>query len=104
MSGALKVFGGATITDDGVCLTAGPSQTSAVFIDTPIPQTTSFRCTLDYRLHAPEGSGAADGIAVVFAPEMKLGLSGYGLGYSGLGGQGDFAVEGAYAKPRRKRC
>ena len=42
---------------------------------------------------APAGSGEADGIAVVFSPEKKLGLGGYGLGYSGLGGQGDFAVE-----------
>ena len=90
------------MTDDGVCLTTRPSQTSAVFIDRAIPQSTSFRCALDFRLHAPEGSGAADGIALIFAPEMKLGLSGYGLGYSGLGGQGDFAVESGSQRQRKQ--
>ena len=32
-------------------------------------------------------------MAMVFSPEIKLGLSGFGLGYSGLGEKGDFAVE-----------
>lgn len=75
-------------------LTSGSSQTGAAFFPTPLSQDRSFRCRVTFRLTAPPGSGEADGMAVVFCPEKKSGLGGYGLGYSGLGGQGDFAVEG----------
>jgi peptide-N4-(N-acetyl-beta-glucosaminyl)asparagine amidase len=87
-------MGNAKMTNFGIQLTSGPSQTSAVFSPSPIRQDQNFRCQVTFRLTAPPGAGAADGLAVIFCPERKLGLGGYGLGYSGLGGRGDFAVEG----------
>ena len=88
------LFGDASRTDFALILTTSSSQTSAIFNPTPIPQSLSFRCTLQFKLDAPPGAGEADGIAIVFSSEKKLGLGGYGMGYSGLGGPGDFAVEG----------
>lgn len=90
----LETFGDARLTDGLILLTLGSSQSAAVFSPSPLLQAQSFRCQMDFRLTAPPGSGEADGIAMVFCPEKKLGVGGYGLGYSGLGGQGDFAVEG----------
>ena len=89
----VEVFGDAKVTSDVILLTGGSSQTSAVFCPTPVAQDKSFRCRVTFRMTAPPGSGEADGMAIVFASDKKLGLGGYGLGYSGLGGQGDFAVE-----------
>lgn len=75
-------------------LTTGNSQTSAVFHPYPVDQSDTFSCTVTFRLTSPPGAGEADGIGIVFAPKKALGLGGYGMGYSGLGGKGDFAVEG----------
>lgn len=88
----VHLFGDARLAGEGILLTSGTSQTSAAFTAKPVLQDKSFRCSVTFRLTSP-GSGEADGIAVVFSPERKLGLGGYGLGYSGLGGKGDFAVE-----------
>lgn len=74
-------------------LTSGIGHTSAAFFPSPVRQEQSFRFQMRFRLIAPPGAGEADGIAVVFSPVKKMGLGGYGLGYTGLGGQGDFAVE-----------
>ena len=93
ISGPRQKLGSAIPNGSGFCLTSGPGQTGALFHSAAIPQAQSFRCALAFRMVAPPGSGAADGIAIVFSPEIKLGLSGFGLGYSGLGGKGDFAVE-----------
>ncbi|KIR39842.1 peptide-N4-(N-acetyl-beta-glucosaminyl)asparagine amidase [Cryptococcus deuterogattii 99/473] len=68
-------------------------QTSAVFHPHPVDQSDTFSCTVTFRLTSPPGAGEADGIGIVFVPKKALGLGGYGLGYSGLGGKGDFAVE-----------
>lgn len=95
---ALDFFGDAKASEHGVILTSGPSQTSATFCsDLSIAQTQSFRLTVNFRLSAPPGSGEADGIAILFSSEAKLGLGGYGLGYSGVGGPGDYAIEGTCA-------
>lgn len=92
----LAVLGDAKVTDDGIVLTSGSDQTSAVFSDMKLRQTQSFKCDVTFELTAPPGSGEADGIAVVFCREQGVGRGGYGLGYTGLGGEGDFAVEGEY--------
>lgn len=93
----LSVFGDAKLVDNSVLLTLCSGQTSSVFLPTAISQKTSFRCEVTFKIASPPGAGEADGIAVVFSPERRLGLGGYGLGYSGLGGKGDFAVEGEYS-------
>ena len=87
------MFGDARVIDEGILLTSGSDQASAVFSPATLKQDQSFRCEVSFRLTAPPGSGEADGMAVVFCPERKLGLGGYGLGYTNLGGKGDFAVE-----------
>ncbi|KAL7421158.1 Peptide-N(4)-(N-acetyl-beta-glucosaminyl)asparagine amidase [Cryptotrichosporon argae] len=89
----LELYGHAERREDAITLTSGPSQTAAVFSATPISQCTSWRMQLEFRLTAPPGCGEADGMAVVLSPERKLGLGGFGLGYTGLGGKGDFAIE-----------
>lgn len=73
-------------------LTSGPSQTSAMFTDASLPRSKSFRANMSFRIDA--AGGGADGLALVFTSDRRLGLGGYGLGYSGLGQVGDFAVEG----------
>lgn len=77
-----------------IVLTTGNSQTSAVFHPHPVDQSDTFSCTVTFRLTSPPRAGEADGIGIVFVPKKALGLGGYGMGYSGLGGKGDFAVEG----------
>ncbi|ORX33678.1 hypothetical protein BD324DRAFT_639140 [Kockovaella imperatae] len=92
-SSAISVLGDAIHTIDGVCLTSGPGHTSGVFLGVPHAQNANFCINVRFRITAPPGSGAADGIAIIFSPEPRLGESGFGMGYSGVGGQGDFAVE-----------
>ena len=92
------MLGDAKVINEGILLTSGSDQTSAVFSPTTMKQDQNFRCEVSFRLTAPRGSGEADGMAVVFCPERKLGLSGYGLGYTNLGGKGDFAVESEFPK------
>jgi len=89
----VEIFSDARLSNGQIVLTSGSSQTAAAFYPSAIRQNQTFRCQVTFRLTAPPGSGQADGMAVVFSPEKKLGLRGYGLGYSGLGGKGDFAVE-----------
>jgi peptide-N4-(N-acetyl-beta-glucosaminyl)asparagine amidase len=86
------ISGQARHQGSSILLTDGNSQTSGIFLPTPISQDQDFRCRLAFRLSASQG-GEADGIALVFSPEKKLGLGGYGLGYTDMGGQGDFAIE-----------
>ncbi|EIW66613.1 hypothetical protein TREMEDRAFT_34776, partial [Tremella mesenterica DSM 1558] len=81
---------------EGLILTSGPDQTSALYSLQPVSQSTSWKLVMDFKFEAPieaGESGAADGIAVVFSSERKLGEGGFGLGYSGIGKQGDFAIE-----------
>jgi hypothetical protein len=92
----MQLFGDTNLHKHGLVLTSGTSQTSAAFAKSSIKQDQSFRCMVTFRITAPPGSGEADGMAVVFSSEKKLGLGGYGLGYSGLGGKGDFAVESEF--------
>lgn len=92
-SSDVYLFGDAVRAGSGVVLTTRSSQASGVFADVRIAQTTSFRATVTFRMFAPPVAGEADGMAIVFSRDRKLGLGGYGLGYSGLGGKGDFAVE-----------
>lgn len=87
------LFGDASRSGSGVILTTKNSQTSGVFADIRIQQTASIRTSVRFKIFAPPGAGEADGMAIVFSQDRKLGLGGYGLGYSGLGGKGDFAVE-----------
>ena len=75
-------------------LTNKPDQVGHIFPPVRIPRNLSWLTTLEFRLTAPYGQAGADGIAVFFASEQKVGLGGYGLGYSGIGTTGDFAVEG----------
>ncbi|KAK8861540.1 hypothetical protein IAR55_002362 [Kwoniella newhampshirensis] len=89
----LSIFGNASLVGDTILLTSSSSQTSAVFHPNSLSQTASYRVKLSFRLISPPGAGEADGIALVFTSEKGLGLGGYGLGYSGVGGRGDFAVE-----------
>lgn len=93
---ALVTFGDAHWDGSTIVLTTGNSQTSAVFHPHPIDQSDTFSCTVTFRLTSPPGAGEADGISIIFVPKKALGLGGYGLGYSGLGGKGDFAVEGDF--------
>ncbi|KAL0252440.1 hypothetical protein I308_101832 [Cryptococcus tetragattii IND107] len=90
---ALVLFGDAHLDGNTIVLTTGNSQTSAVFHPHPVDQSDTFSCTVTFRLTSPPGAGEADGIGIVFVPKKALGLGGYGMGYSGLGGKGDFAVE-----------
>ncbi|OWT36349.1 peptide-N4-(N-acetyl-beta-glucosaminyl)asparagine amidase [Cryptococcus neoformans Bt1] len=90
---ALATFGDAHLNGSTIVLTTGNSQTSAVFHPHPVDQNDSFSCIVTFRLTSPPGAGEADGMSLVFVPNKALGLGGYGLGYSGLGGKGDFAVE-----------
>lgn len=78
----------------GAVLTDKPGATGHVFPPERIPRDQSWRALMEFRLTAPPGQAGADGIAVFFASEQKQGLGGYGLGYSGIGTTGDFAVEG----------
>ncbi|WVQ74506.1 hypothetical protein IAR50_004107 [Cryptococcus sp. DSM 104548] len=90
----LVKFGDVQIDSNStIVLTSTNSQTSAVFQPCPIPQTHSFSTNFNFRLTAPPGAGGADGIAIIFAHEQSIGQGGYGLGYSGAGDEGDFAVE-----------
>lgn len=73
-------------------LTSGPSQTSAMFTESSLPRSASFKAKMTFHINA--AGGGADGLAVVFTADKGLGLGGYGMGYSGLGHTGDFAVEG----------
>lgn len=73
-------------------LTSGPSQTSAMFTQSSLPRSVSFKATITFHINA--AGGGADGLALVFTADKGLGLDGYGMGYSGLGYTGDFAVEG----------
>lgn len=106
LDSGLYLLGDAKLSGQGAVLTTGPGQTSAVFLPKAVKQTTSFRCELTFKITAPPGCGEADGMAIVFAPERKLGLGGYGLGYSGNGGPGDFAIESRLlsrrSRPRRR--
>ncbi|ORY24400.1 hypothetical protein BCR39DRAFT_561576 [Naematelia encephala] len=88
-----KLLGDARVESATLLLTDTAGLTSAVFADKMIRQNDSFKCSLTFRMTEVSGSGAADGMAVAFCQEAGLGLGGYGMGYSGLGGEGDFAVE-----------
>lgn len=78
---------------DSILLTNGADQTSAAFTRYSFSQDISWRAQISFALHAPDGAGEADGIAIVFSNERKLGDGGSGIGYSGIGDKGDFAVE-----------
>jgi peptide-N4-(N-acetyl-beta-glucosaminyl)asparagine amidase len=78
----------------GHVLTDKPDQVGHVFPPERIPRDKSWKATLKFRLTAPPGQAGADGMAIFFASEQRVGLGGYGLGYSGVGTTGDFAVEG----------
>ncbi|ODN76800.1 hypothetical protein L202_05402 [Cryptococcus amylolentus CBS 6039] len=82
-----------TDSDSKIVLTSAKSQTSAVFQPCPIPQTQNFSTNMTFRMTPPPEAGGADGIAILFAKNQSMGLGGYGLGYSGAGDEGDFAVE-----------
>ncbi|WVF67140.1 hypothetical protein IAT40_001885 [Kwoniella sp. CBS 6097] len=90
---SLHLSGNAKLNDEAFVLTSASSQTSAVYHPTPIRKTNDFRVLVKFRLTAPPGAGEADGIALIFTKECKLGLGGYGMGYDGVGGEGDFALE-----------
>ncbi|WVR03834.1 hypothetical protein IAU60_000831 [Kwoniella sp. DSM 27419] len=89
----IRLFGDARKQEKGILITSGPSQTSALFLPSTIQSDQDFHCSMTFRLTAPPGAGEADGIAVVFAHSPQLGLGGFGLGYDGVGGEGDFAIE-----------
>ncbi|OCF34733.1 hypothetical protein I316_03777 [Kwoniella heveanensis BCC8398] len=91
--GSLHLLGSARLNDGCIVLTSGSSQTSAVYCRTPIRRTDNLHIHCRFRLSAPPGAGEADGIALIFARERGLGLGGYGMGYDGVGGNGDFAIE-----------
>ncbi|WWD05783.1 hypothetical protein V865_003866 [Kwoniella europaea PYCC6329] len=90
----LKQFGDTRLNSSSILLTDGPSQTSMIFNPNPINQNAGFRSKVKFKLTS-DGGGEADGIALIFVSHLpqSLGLGGYGMGYDGLGGQGDFAVE-----------
>ncbi|KAK4684910.1 peptide-N4-(N-acetyl-beta-glucosaminyl)asparagine amidase, partial [Tremellales sp. Uapishka_1] len=88
----VELLGDAKRMAEGYQLTSGSSQISAIFFARPISQSQSIRLAVKFKLLS-EGSGEADGFGVVFSGEKRLGKGGYGLGYTGLGGDGDFAVE-----------
>ncbi|WVW80091.1 hypothetical protein I302_102064 [Kwoniella bestiolae CBS 10118] len=90
----LLKFGNARVQSSSILLTDGPSQTSAIFHPNPIPLRSNFRSKVKFRLTS-DRSGEADGIALIFLrePPDTVGLRGYGMGYDGLGGEGDFAIE-----------
>nr|XP_031862971.1 uncharacterized protein CI109_001446 [Kwoniella shandongensis]KAA5530043.1 hypothetical protein CI109_001446 [Kwoniella shandongensis] len=89
----LSIFGDARIEGATILLTSASDQTSAVFHPHQISKTGNYRVNVQFRLTSPPGAGEADGMAVVFTSGRGLGLGGYGLGYTGLGAEGDFAVE-----------
>ncbi|WWC87829.1 uncharacterized protein L201_002721 [Kwoniella dendrophila CBS 6074] len=90
----LKYGNARLINTNTFLLSDGPSQTSSIFHPKSIPQNQNFRSKVKFRLTS-FNSGEADGIAFIFTKdeESKLGLGGYGLGYDGLGEEGDFAIE-----------
>ena len=92
----VETLGDAEVKDGCIVLTSGSSQHGAAYHPTTLSQTQSYRLQTTFRLTAPPGSGGADGISVIVCHEKKLGLGGYGMGYSGLGGHGDFAVESEF--------
>lgn len=93
---SVYMLGNSIRSGSSVILTMANSQASGVFADVRIPQTQSIKAAVKFRMFAPPGAGEADGMAIVFSQDRKLGLGGYGLGYSGLGVKGDFAVESEY--------
>lgn len=59
---------------------------------------------MTFRLSAPPGSQGADGIALVFLSEPRMGQGGFGLGYTQQDLRaGDFAVEGE-SEVRFEQC
>lgn len=92
LSNDVYLLGNAERIGGVVRLTNGPSQTSSVFSDFFISRSQSVRVIMRFRMGG-EGDGA-DGMALVFVSQRGVGVGGYGLGYEGLGGEGDFAVEG----------
>lgn len=92
--GNLQLLGDAAREKGATVLTTKSDQVSGMFFARPIDPVTSFRARLQFRLTAPSGGQGADGIALVFASELRLGVGGFGLGYDGIGREGDFAVEG----------
>ncbi|KAK1927495.1 hypothetical protein DB88DRAFT_478214 [Papiliotrema laurentii] len=91
---AISCQGDATLSDAGVVLTTRGDQVGAAFASARIPQSTSWRAVMTFRLSAPPGSQGADGIALVFLSEPRMGQGGFGLGYTQQDLRaGDFAVE-----------
>ena len=82
----------------GTVLTSKPDDVGYIFPSDRIPRGESWRATVKFRLTAPPGQAGADGIAIFFSTEQKLGQGGYGLGYSGIGTTGDFAVESQWIR------
>lgn len=102
-AGSVQLLGKAERKEDTTILTTRPDQVSGMFFSQPIDPEKSFRVRLHFRLTTPPGSQGADGIALVFSSEMKLGGGGFGLGYDGIGKDGDFAIEGELALAGARR-
>ncbi|WVQ94740.1 hypothetical protein IAU59_001820 [Kwoniella sp. CBS 9459] len=90
---SMHLLGNARLDKKSIILTSASGQTSAMYHPSPIRKNDDFRVQVRFCLAAPPGAGEADGIALVFARERSLGLGGYGMGYDGVGGDGDFAIE-----------
>ena len=80
----------------GILLTDGPDQTSAFFFDASLPRNESWAADLHFRITVPKGKIGADGMALIFTSKRGLGRGGFGMGYDGLGGSSDWAIEGRF--------
>lgn len=81
---------------NSVILTNKGEQASAVFLPQAIPAGQSFKATAKLLFRGTADCGFADGCALVLASTKGLGAEGggAGLGFRGLGGNGDIAIAG----------
>ena len=79
---------------NSVILTNKGEQASAVFLPQAIPAGQSFKATAKLLFRGTADCGFADGCALVLASTKGLGAEGggAGLGFRGLGGNGDIAI------------
>lgn len=96
-----RLAGSANRQDEQLVLTPNKtSQVGSAFVATTIPSSGSFVVEIDFRIAlAPGQEQGADGMAFVCLDDSEgvkvqtLGEGGAGLGYDGLGRDGDWAVE-----------
>ena len=91
---SVYLLGTATRSEGKVLLTNGPDEVAGFFPDVSVPRDRLWTVEMKFTMDAVQGGGA-DGMALVFTsdPLPRLGCGGFGMGYDGLGSEGDWAVE-----------